>query len=101
MGKKRSKVKIPKSSLILTTMVKVLELPEEVMYNTPLITLTGKKHLAIENYTALGEYTPSEIKIITSLGTVRISGSDMCISEICTSAIVLQGKFKSIEYETG
>ena len=85
--------------MITTTMVKILELPEEVIYNTPLITLNGQNYLSIENYIALGEYTSSEIKIITSQGTVKICGEDIYINEICSSAIVLLGTFKKIEYE--
>ena len=50
--KKKSPIKTLKTNL--TT---ALDLPKEIMLNLPLITITGKNNMSIENYKNIIEYS--------------------------------------------
>lgn len=84
---------------LLTAIVKAFELPQEVILNKPLITLTGRECLIIENYITLTEYTVDSVKINTPSGILKIEGRSIRITEITADAVTLEGSFIKTEYE--
>ena len=88
-----------KSRDFILSVVNAFELPPEAVLGVPLITLTGRENIKIENYISLTEYTPDNIRIHTKEGSVKISGSQIKIKEITEDEIALVGSFTGIEYE--
>lgn len=88
-----------KDNKLASAIVNIFELPPEAILNTPLITLTGRHSITLENYTCLAEYTPDHIKINTREGGIHLYGSGIAIKEISSDSIVLAGSFTRLEYE--
>ena len=51
--------------------VNALELPKEVILNLPLISLTGKEELIIENYKGIIEYGDEVMRVNTGIGVLK------------------------------
>lgn len=58
-------------------MVSALELPADLAYSEPIVTLTGTTEALIENYKCILVYTESEIVILTLRGKVSICGKNL------------------------
>ncbi len=90
---KKSPIKSLKSNL--TT---ALDLPKEIMLNLPLITLTGKNNMSIENYKNIIEYNQKKIRISTSEGIISIEGTKLFLKELRKDLIVISGTISNFEY---
>ena len=75
---------------------KFLELPEEIVYDVPKITVVGKI-LIVENYKNLMEYTKDKIRIITNIGILKVDGSDFEIKSMNKEEILVNGTIRKIE----
>lgn len=79
---------------------KFLELPEEVVSNTPKMTVVGFEEVLIENYKAILEYEDYYIKINTHIGAVNINGFNLRLKEMTGDDIMVYGKIDSIDFES-
>lgn len=75
---------------------KFLELPEEIVYDVPKITLVGEI-LIIENYKNLMEYTNTKLRVITSIGILKVDGSNFEIKSMSKEEILVNGTINKIE----
>ncbi len=78
---------------------KLLEIPEEVVTDTPKITAWGFKKVLIENYKNILEYQDVFIRINTGVGIINISGLDLKMEEMNIDDIAIIGRIDSIEFE--
>ena len=78
---------------------RALEIPEEVISDTPKITCLGFEKISIENYKNILEYQDVIIRINTSMGIININGFDLKMEEMTTDDIVVEGKIDSIDFE--
>ncbi len=76
-----------------------LEIPEDIISNTPKITLTGKNLLKAENYRSLVEYETDVIRINTSEALIRIDGSALNINSVTDEIIEISGEIEKIIFE--
>ncbi|MBO5478397.1 MAG: sporulation protein YqfC [Clostridia bacterium] len=83
-----------------TKIIRMLELPEEVVSNKPKLTLVGFNELLIENYKAILEYEDFYIKINTHIGAININGFNLRLKEMTEDDIMVLGSIDSIEFET-
>lgn len=87
-------MKLKKNSPIQALKVNLtaaLELPEEVMLNLPLITITGKNNMLIENYKNIIEYSQKKIRVSTSAGIISIDGTMLLLKELTKDSIIITG----------
>ena len=68
------------------------------MLNLPLITLTGKNSMSIENYKNIIEYNQKKIRISTSEGIITIEGTKLFLKELRKDLIVISGTISNFEY---
>lgn len=80
--------------------VNALELPKEVMLNLPLISLTGKEELIIENYKGIVEYGEEAMRVSTAAGVLRIEGKELMLKQLTSECIVVTGMIKGISFLT-
>ena len=73
-----------------------LQLPEEVVYNVPKITIIDKV-LLIENYKNIVVYTKTSLRINTSIGMLKIEGNNFNIQEITKDEILVNGILTNME----
>ncbi len=60
-------------------LVTALEVPRDLAYREPIITITGKDQAVIENYRSILRYTKEEIVLLTLRGKVTICGKGLII----------------------
>ena len=80
--------------------VNALELPKEVMLNLPLISLTGKEELIIENYKGIVEYGDEVMRVNTAIGVLRIEGKGLLLRQLTSECIVVTGTIKGVLFLT-
>ena len=73
-----------------------LQLPEEVVYDVPKITIIDKM-LLIENYKNIVMYTKTSLRINTNIGMLKIEGNNFNIKEITKDEILINGILSKME----
>lgn len=76
---------------------KVLDIPREILLNVPKTTIYANSEMVIENYSGIAEYSGNLIRLNTTSGTYKISGTDMEIIEITADEIMIKGTIQNIE----
>ena len=79
-------------------LVRVFELPDDVVYDLPKITLIGDIQFYIENHRGIIEYSPTLVRIAVSIGEVEVSGEMLAIRTITRDELYLDGRIQAIRY---
>ncbi len=69
----------------------------ELVVGVPLITQIGNKKVIIENYKSILGVLEYEIKVSTSLGTLKVFGNKMKMIEMTSDTLIIVGKIEKIE----
>ena len=75
-----------------------LELPKEITLNLPLITITGRQEICIENYKGILEYGDNKMRIKTEVGIVLIEGKNIVFKHITSEILILKGAISKFEF---
>ncbi len=97
----KKKVRVAKKSpatKIKKTVTNVFELPKEIVYNLPLLSLIGNDELNIENYKGVIEYSEEKIRLNTSIGVLRIEGKRLFLKQITAETVTITGHIEKIEF---
>lgn len=92
MGRKKTKRLVPKR------LTKTLDIPEDVFFNFPRITMMSNKELRLENYTAVLLYENDQVSVATKDVILTISGEDLSIEIITDDEFTLVGKILALEF---
>lgn len=76
---------------------KFLELPEEIVYDVPKITIVGKL-ISIENYKYIIMFERTGLSINTNIGILKIDGKDFEIIGITKEEILVNGIISKLEF---
>lgn len=79
-------------------MAEATNLPKDVVLGIPILTLTGKMELCIENYRGIIEYTDVLIRLQSKSGQIRVSGKRLQIEYYTNDEMKITGYIQSIEY---
>lgn len=86
-----------KRSDIKTRISDSLELPKEVTLNIPILMVTGKNDIYIENHKGIIEYSNEILRINSEIGIIKITGKNLYIKEINKEEIFIVGDVDVIE----
>lgn len=78
---------------------KFLEIPREVISNTPKITVTGFDEVFIENFKGILEYEDFFARISTEIGNININGFNLKLNQMTDNDILVSGKIENIDFE--
>ena len=78
----------------------LLGLPKEITLNLPLVILTGRRELDIENYKGILEYTETKIRINTRAGLLVAEGNKLCLTQLTAENVKLRGDIERVYYVT-
>ena len=78
---------------------KYLEIPREVTFNIPKVTITGFDEILIENFLGILEYENFFVRISTELGNININGFNLELNQMADSDILVSGKIENIDFE--
>lgn len=77
----------------------ISDLPKDVVFGVPVLTVTGMNELYIENYTNIIEYTDSIIRIRIKSGQIKVKGKNLYVEYYNNSDMKMIGRIDSIEYQ--
>ena len=95
-------LKRKKERPIKTTKEKItemLDMPKEVVLDSPKLTVIGDNQITIENYSGIMEYANEIIRIKTSVKAITIKGERLEIRTITDVDILIEGIIKGIQYD--
>ncbi|MFC4778521.1 sporulation protein YqfC [Paenibacillus sp. GCM10023252] len=75
----------------------VLDLPQDVVYDLPRITLIGNRQLYIENHRGVIHFSSDRLRLALSKGELEVSGRELVIRTIWTEEVFIEGFIKHIE----
>lgn len=75
-----------------------IKIPKDVLIGAPIITLIGKQEVCIENYKGITLYTPSQIKVLTKMGSLQVDGKKLEITYFTNDEMKINGTIHNISY---
>lgn len=78
----------------------ILEMPTEIVSNTPKISILGFEEILIENYKNIIEYENFYIKINTYIGIINVNGFNLKLIQMNHDDMKVTGKIDSIDFES-
>ena len=90
-----------KKMSLKTRITEMSEIPKDVVFGVPLITLVGQNEASVENYRGILEYTDKMIRIQTKIGKIQIIGSDLQIENYSNDVMKIIGCIQNIEFIQG
>lgn len=79
-------------------LTKSLELPGDLMLGASIVTVTGRRDLAIENYKGILEYRQDKIRLLLKNGQLEITGRDLKIDYYTNDDMKITGQVDKLEY---
>lgn len=83
---------------IKSKMAIAANLPKDVAFGVPIVTMTGQMEVCIENYRGITEYTEMLIRVQSKSGQIRITGNGMQIDYYTNDEMKITGHIHSVEY---
>ena len=78
---------------------KVLEIPQELLWDFPRTTMLSNRQLLVENHKGIIEYTPSLIRIKVTQGEMIVSGQNLTIGTLQAEQILVEGIIAEVKYD--
>ena len=96
---KKNNGKEPHGDIVRKKIAEAADVPKDVVLGMPLVSLTGKAELCIENYRGILEYTEELIRIRTKEGVLRVTGRRMRIEYYLDDEMQITGNIAKVEFE--
>ena len=75
-----------------------LELPKDMMFGVPILTITGQNDLTVENYKGILEYRQDKIRLLLKNGQLEITGRNLKIDYYTNDDMKITGQVDKLEY---
>jgi len=75
-----------------------LELPKDIVFDLPRVTLIGPFQIYIENYQGIVQFTPQMLQLRLKKGELKIVGDQLVICNILPEEMMVEGKIQEIYY---
>lgn len=76
-----------------------LDLPGDIMFNLPKVSLLGNLQLVVENHRGILKFSPEAIHININGGELVISGRELRLRSVFAEEIYIEGEIKNIRFE--
>ncbi len=88
----------PKKRNIPKKIAKTLDIPEDILFDIPRITMMANTEIRIENYKSILEYESDKISLSAKDMMIEFFGDDLNITIITDEEITVTGNVKAIEF---
>lgn len=75
-----------------------LHLPKDLILGDPIVTITGRSDLTVENYRGILLYEDSLIRLSLKNGQIRISGNRLNIEYYTNDDMKISGRIDTLEF---
>jgi sporulation protein YqfC len=82
-----------------TAVADVLDLPRELVFDLPRITLVGALQCTVENHRGLLEFFPERVAIGLPDGRLVVTGRDLTVGAVRDGEIVVTGLVEEVRFE--
>lgn len=89
MAEKRRKLK--------AALANTLDLPEDLLDHLPVLHLTGKQRLWVENHRGLIAYDPRLIRIRTHGGVIEVAGESLLLKNLGPEELLILGTIEAVD----
>ncbi|MDP5273093.1 sporulation protein YqfC [Chengkuizengella axinellae] len=76
----------------------VLDLPKDVIFDLPRITMIGNMQLYVENHRGVVQFTTDKLTLKLSVGHLEIIGKDLVIRAILSEEVFIEGVVEDVKY---
>ncbi len=91
--------KLERKRSLMEEISETLSLPSDVLANAPLLLITGKNQISIENYKSIIEYNGNIIKIQSKACRIVIEGKHLSICYFSKDEMRITGLIQAIHYQ--
>lgn len=75
----------------------MLDLPQDIVFNLPRLTLIGNNELHIENHEGVKHFSSEELILILKQGSLRVEGKGLIIRSILPHEVFVEGRVEAIK----
>lgn len=75
-----------------------LDLPQDVVFDLPRMTMIGNVQLYVENHQGVLDFSSSHLLLKLRVGQLHISGTELVIRTISVAEVFVEGIVKDIRY---
>lgn len=79
-------------------LAEIIQLPKDLVYREPVLTMIGQKEVCIENYKSVRYYTETCIILMTKHGELRLEGDKLSIESYNNEEINITGMICRLEF---
>jgi sporulation protein YqfC len=73
-----------------------LDLPQDVVFDLPRMTMIGDRQLYIENHRGVIHFSPDKLRLALANGELEVTGAELVIRGIWTEEVFIEGVIKHI-----
>ena len=89
----------PPARRLLRRVTLALDLPQDIVFDLPRITVVGGLQMTIENHRGLAEFSPTRVVVHTTGGRVVVGGEELRIGVVHDEEITVTGRLHSITFQ--
>jgi len=75
----------------------LLDMPHDVVYDLPRLTMIGDRQLYIENHRGVVHFSSDKLRLALSKGQLEVTGSELVIRTIWTEEVFVEGIIANIQ----
>lgn len=79
---------------------RIFDLPEDVVYELPRLTMIGNRQLYIENHRGVKHFSDQSLSVFLEQGELEITGQDLIIRTIWTDEVFVEGVITNVEMKS-
>ncbi|MNJ36183.1 sporulation protein YqfC [Paenibacillus fonticola] len=79
--------------------VEALDLPGDLVFDLPRLTMIGNKQLLVENHQGVLHFSPEELQLELKQGILKVEGTELAIRTIMPEEVIIEGRISGIKYE--
>lgn len=76
----------------------MFNLPQDIMFDLPRLTMVGNKELLIENHCGVRHFSPEKLIFSLTQGSLEVEGSELVIRSILPQEVTVEGTISNIKY---
>jgi sporulation protein YqfC len=77
---------------------KLLDLPHDVVFDLPRITMIGQHQLYIENHRGVIQFQSDLLRLALTKGVMEVRGTELVLRAILTEEVFVEGHIISLHY---
>lgn len=76
----------------------ILDLPQDVTFDMPRVTLIGNVQLYIENYRGVLHFSSERLRLSLTAGELEVLGKELVIRAILSEEVLVEGTISDVKY---